>query len=302
MARSIGYMSNTETHVCMNRTYAHVVSALQHQPKPILPSSSDLAKARSSLASELPDQGLGIEKTTTHLLENITPALNQSSLSPNFYGFVTGGVTPAARIADCLVSLYDQNPLVYMPDQTIASDVEDKALRLLLDLLRFDQDKWSGVFTTGATAANMLGLACGREYMINGRIKSVFGEATQLSVGSLGLIQACAKVGIEDIHIYTTMGHSSLYKASSILGLGRSCVKDLGASQGDIDIDLRRLERELEASSQNSVSVVVVSCGEVNTGLFATHSYDQVRALRLLCDKHGAWLHIDGGESSSRSV
>lgn len=41
-----------------------------------------------------------------------------------------------ARVAENLVSTYDQNPQVHLPNQTVASNVEDKALRLLMDLLR----------------------------------------------------------------------------------------------------------------------------------------------------------------------
>jgi len=209
---------------------------------------------------------------------------------------VVGGITPAARIAESLVSLYDQNPQVHFPDQTIASNVEDKALKLLMDLLRFDQSAWSGLFSTGATAGKILGLACGREYIINQRIGSRQGEDSQDSVGSLGLLRACSIAGVENIHIYTTMAHSSLYKASSILALGRFCVQDIGRSPGDISLDLDELERRLELCCLNSVSIVAISCAEVNTGLFATDGYRKLQALRSLFNRYGTWLHVDAGK------
>ena len=132
---------------------------LSKESIPVLPEFSTIKESRSCLLQQLPKHGIGIEKSTNHLLQDIAPALNGSSLSPNYYGFVVGGITPAARLAECVVSLYDQNPLVHLPDQTVASNVEDKALRLLTDLLRFDQSAWSGIFSTGATASNILGLA-----------------------------------------------------------------------------------------------------------------------------------------------
>lgn len=176
----------------------------------------------------------------------------------------------------------------------MASNVEDRALRLLMDLLRFDHKDWSGVFSTGATASNVLGLACGREYVLNERIKSRLGPDSEESVGALGLLKACRAAGVEEIDIFTTMAHSSLYKASSILGLGRACVCDVGTSNGCVTFDLQKLERRLRSGHHNSASIVVVSCGEVNTGLFATHGLAEVQALRNLCDKYGAWLHVDG--------
>lgn len=289
-------MEHPDDHACLQRAQAHSIDVLQQSFTPILPSLSTLSESRSTLLQKLPDRGLGVVSTTSHLLNKIAPALNASSISPNYYGFIIGGITPAARVAETVVSTYDQNPQVHLPGQTIASNVEDKALRLLMDLFHFDQTAWSGVFTTGATASNVLGLACGREYIINERIKIRLGQDSVESLGSLGLLKACRVAGIEDIHIFTTMAHSSLYKASSIVGLGRSCIQEVGNPGDEIALNLRELEEKLQSNQHRGVSIVVVSCGEVNTGLFATQGSD-LRMLRAMCDKHGAWLHVDGGKS-----
>lgn len=83
-------------------------------------------------------------------------------------------------------------------------------------------------------------------------------------------------------------------QASSIVGLGRASVLDVGTSNGYVTFDLQKLERQLQSIDRNTASIVAVSCGEVNTGFFATHSLAEVQALRNLCDKYGAWLHVDG--------
>ena len=290
-------MEHDSDRACFERVHRHSVHTLQKQDISILPELSTIEDSRARLHQATPQHGIGIEATTDHLLQDIAPALNASSLTARYYGFVIGGITPAARVADALVSTYDQNPVVHLPDQTIATDVEDKALRLLMDLLHFDKNEWSGVFSTGATASNVLGLACGREHILNQRIKDRLGPDSHESVGSSGLLKACRVAGVEDIHIYATMAHSSLYKASSILGLGRSCVKDISKSKGNPAFDLRVLEDQLASDHDKSVSIVVVSCGEVNTGLFATYGDNDLRMIRRLCNKYGAWLHVDGGES-----
>ena len=287
---------------CFERLHELSTAVLSMSTKPILPDPSRVSHARSTLVEKLSKDGFGITKTTDHLLNDVTPALNASSLSPNYYGFVTGGVTPAARIAEGVVSLYDQNPLVHLPQQTVASNIEDKALRLLMDLLRLDQNAWSGVFTTGATASNVLGLACGREYIINKRLNSRLGPGSRDTVGSLGLLQACRSAGVENIHILTTMAHSSLYKAASIVGLGRSCINDVRTKEDGISFDFLKLEEGLISSQKDSVSLVVISCAEVNTGFFATSGYEDLQRLRKLCDKYGAWLHVDGGKCSSTCI
>lgn len=131
-------MENEEDNACLERAHVHSLEILQKKSIPVLQEVSTLEDARSTLLEKIPQHGLGIEQTTKHLLQDIAPALNASSLSPNYYGFVTGGSTPAARVADSLVSTYNQNPQVHLPDQAVASNVEDRALRLLMDLLRFD--------------------------------------------------------------------------------------------------------------------------------------------------------------------
>jgi len=282
---------------CLERVHTHTIDVIENQSKSVLPNLAILSDARSTLLRELPDEGLGTETATEHLLKSIAPALNGASLSPNYYGFVTGGITPAARIAEGLVSLYDQSPQVHLPNQTVATNVEDKALRLLMELFYFDPSAWSGVFTTGATASNVLGLACGREHIINERLKSRLGGDSNETLGSLGLLRACSLAGMKDIHIYTTMAHSSLYKASSILGLGRSCIKDLRSSESGLNFDFDLLEEKLASGENNSASIVAISCAEVNTGLFATSGIQDLRRLRQLCDRYRAWIHVDGGKA-----
>ncbi len=100
---------------------------------------------------------------------------------------------------------------------------------------------------------------------------------------------------IKDFQILTTRGHSSLAKAASIVGLGRHCVKEVGLKWDPLEFDMALLEERLK--DRDRASIVVVSCGEVNTGGFATHSKTEWKHLRKLCDTYGAWLHCDGGMS-----
>ncbi len=280
---------------------ANSLSRLQSS-LPITSSLSVLKTAEAGLVPHLPEHGHGIQDTTDHLLEAIAPALNRASLSPNYYGFVTGGVTPAARVADSIVSFYDQNVQVHLPNETVATTVEDRALVLLLELLSLESGTWSGrTFTTGATSSNTLGLACGREYVVNQAVKhrrmeeGIYASDGPIeTVGEHGLLSACRAAYVENIQVLTTMPHSSLKKAASIIGLGRSSVHDVSKSSNFLAFDLDKTEAMLRRS--NTVSILVISCGEVNTGFFATNSLEEVQALRSLCDRYGAWLHVDAGK------
>lgn len=289
---------------CLSFSHQHQSETLSNQTYvPINPPSSVLNKADSELLSKLPEDGLGIEKTTDHLLKTIAPALNASSLSPNYYGFVTGGVTPAARIADNVLNLYDQNVQVHLPDQTLATAVENRALELLFDLFNFDRDTWPDrTFTTGATSSNVLGLACGREYIIDHALKrrkdrlNSSSDEFEETVGEYGLLAACRVAEIDDVQILTTLPHSSIRKASSIVGLGRSSIFDVSKKDDFLAFDLQKTESMLKRPKK--ATIVVVSCGEVNTGWFATRSLEELQALRSLCDLYGAWIHVDAGKST----
>jgi glutamate/tyrosine decarboxylase-like PLP-dependent enzyme len=264
---------------------------IESPPHEVLPSSTAIEQARIQLPSHLSNDGLGLHATIKHLQEDLSPAFNESSRSPNYYGFVTGGVTPAASIADHFVSIYDQNVQVHLPNETIATDVEDRALSLLCELLNLEPRAWPHrTFTTGATASNVLGLACGREYVI--AEASAHRTDAENSVGEWGILEAMRHAGIDKIQILTTVSHSSLSKAASMIGLGRASVKDVGRSDAPHKFDMQLLRSLLEQPS--SASIVAISAAEVNTGLFATSSREETQELRNLCDMYGAWIHIDG--------
>lgn len=256
----------------------------------VLPSAENLARARASLPATLPDIGSSLESVQRHIVNDIVPAFNGGSISSNYYGFITGGTTPAALFADNVVSAYDQNVQVHLPNHSIVTDVEYNAIGLLLDLFRLDRSTWyNGTFTTGATGSNILGLACGREFVLQ---KAAQRKGSQLqSVGEEGLFEVLSALGLSGVQVLSTLPHSSLVKAAGVLGIGRSNVRNICRADDSLRFDLEKLEKELARTDK--VSIVAISCGEVNTGRFATSGSD-LRDIRHLCDKYGAWMHADG--------
>ncbi|EXJ72617.1 uncharacterized protein A1O5_03763 [Cladophialophora psammophila CBS 110553] len=265
--------------------------------------SQTLASSSSGDQQRRADDDDTLERLTKHLTTTILPYLNLSSLSPNYYGFVTGGATPAALLGDFLSSIYDQNVQVHLPRETVATTLEVATLNLLLQLFRLPEAEWGigrrgsgggGTFTTGATASNVLGLALGREFVLRKALqrRGGFSEA-DWSCGEHGIPELMYQAGLRKIQVLSTLPHSSIAKAASIVGIGRTNVISISTSQADpLQIDLARLREE--AAKPGVVNILAISAGEVNTGRFATDSLDQMTRIRSICDEFGVWIHVDG--------
>jgi len=279
----------------VSSSYTKLRSIVDATPNAPLPSPASIQEATKTIVTSLPTFGLGEEATGAHLLRDLPRGFNGPKTSSNYYGFVTGGVLPIAEAADNIVTAFDQSPMVHLPDQSISTILEARALNMLVELLDLGPG-WAGkTFTTGATGANILGLACGRESVINARLEDAGSET-----GEIGLLAACSKAGIHKIQVLTTMGHSSLYKAASVVGLGRQSVKEIPVSESEPwKMDINALERELRRSNNGVMSIVVISAGEVNSGKWAVSGLEEMERIRFLCDEYGAWLHVDGGKSDS---
>ncbi|KZO95521.1 PLP-dependent transferase [Calocera viscosa TUFC12733] len=249
-----------------------------------LPPTADPVKLRTALESlptSLPEKGWGDARTLEYLNGTVAGGLAQGQAGPRYWGFVTGGVLPIAQAADNLVTLYDQNVQVHLPTQSLSTVIESRTLELLLSLLSLNPADFPGrTFTTGATTSNILGLACGRQWAI---AKAHPGY----SVAEDGFSGYGCKV-------FVAKAHASLVKAASVVGIGRKnvieCGKDVDEN-GGLPFDLVRLESLMRECKERGDGIIVSpGFGEVNTGGFTPN----IPKIRELCDRFGAWLHVDG--------
>ncbi|KAI8841954.1 pyridoxal phosphate-dependent transferase [Chytriomyces cf. hyalinus JEL632] len=247
----------------------------------VTPSSEAIAAADNfvSLHGHLDQHGLGTSATLAALLEKVAPALIGGQAGPRYFGFVTGGVTDAALLADLLVSSFDQNVQVHLPHVSIATTLEVAALDMAADLMHIDSRTiFTGkTLTTGATASNVLGLATGREAVG----LSVMGP--DFSVADYGF------AGFKVIVLHAS-GHASIAKAAAIVGIGRKNCVDLADEPNSPHFDIARLESLLRKSKDEKTGVIIViSSGEVNSGA-QTRNVPEIRAL---ADTYDAWIHMD---------
>ncbi|KAJ1550481.1 hypothetical protein HK405_000497, partial [Cladochytrium tenue] len=132
-----------------------------------VPGAPAVAAAAATLAANLPARGWGSPAATAHLLRDVAPGLSAGQAGPRYFGFVTGGVTPAAAAADLLATSYDANVQAPRAGESVAVAVEARAAEMVLQLAGVEPGCFRGrSLTTGATASNVLGIACGREWVV----------------------------------------------------------------------------------------------------------------------------------------
>jgi glutamate/tyrosine decarboxylase-like PLP-dependent enzyme len=217
----------------------------------------------------MPDVGCDPDEAVREWFKRAAPGIVRSS-GPRYFGFVTGGATPAALAGDWLASALDQNAGTWLMSPA-AAQTELTVVRWLLELFSLPAS-WSGALTTGATTANLGGLSAGRQW-VSHRLGF---DAARDGLGGKPPIPVISSQEI----------HQSALKALSILGLGRDTLRVVPAREGAIDLDA--FDRTL--GECEGPAIVVANAGEVNTGAF-----DPIRAMADRCAAHtpGVWLHVD---------
>lgn len=189
-----------------------------------------------------------------------------ASAGPRYFGFVIGGVVPAALGASVLANAWDQNTGMFICTP-VGARLEAIAARWLLDLLRLDSSCEVG-FVTGATVANFTALCAARHRLLANQGWNVEND------GLFGAPEIRVIVG-EQVH-------ASVKKALSLSGFGRTRVETVPA-----DDQGRMIASKLPRLDERTL--LCLQAGEVNSGAFDPFAeiIDQAKAA-------GAWVHIDG--------
>jgi glutamate/tyrosine decarboxylase-like PLP-dependent enzyme len=183
-----------------------------------------------------------------------------------FFGFVMGGALPVTIAANWLATAWDQNTGLYKPTPGTAH-LEQVALRWLLDLLNLPRDA-TGAFVTGATAANLCGLAAGRHVVL---------KRAGWNVETDGLFGAPPVTVIVSAEV-----HPTVTKSLGVLGLGRSRVVKVPVdAQGRMRVDM--------LPPLEGPTIICAQVGNLNTG-----SFDPVAEICRIAHGAGAWVHVDG--------
>ncbi|HLU33226.1 MAG TPA: aminotransferase class V-fold PLP-dependent enzyme [Natronosporangium sp.] len=246
----------------------HARARLAELPTAPVVATATAEQVRRALGETLPEQPTDPAEVVELLATAARPGL-VGSPSGRFYGFVIGGVLPAALAADWLTSAWDQNSGLRVTSPAQAA-LEDLAAAWLVDLLGLPVGSAVG-FVTGGTMANFTGLAAGRDAVL---ARAGWDVAAR---GLAGAPKVRVLVGAER--------HDTVDLALRYLGLGAPEVVPADA-QGRVRASAMR---ETLAAGPPGPTIVCLQAGNVHSGAFDPFA-EIIPAARAA----GAWVHVDG--------
>jgi glutamate/tyrosine decarboxylase-like PLP-dependent enzyme len=248
-------------HDAMDRSLAYLGDVAD---RPVAPDKAAVDRL-SELDFPLPGPGVA-SMDVLRLVDVVGSPATVATNGPRYFGFVIGGVLPAAQAAAVLSAAWDQNAgtAVMSP---VGARLDSVARRWITELLGLPTGVTGG-FVTGATMANATCLAAARDAVLTRHGWDAAGQ------GLVGAPPVNVVVGAEV--------HTTVRKALGLVGLGRDRAVVLPVDgQGRIDpSDLPELD---------GPSIVCLQAGNVNTG-----ASDPFGPLIEWARRSGAWIHVDG--------
>src|SRR3954471_17264358 len=161
----------------------------------------------AALDVPLQDRPIPPEKVVEELDRIAGPATLTIS-GPRFFGFVNGGSLPATVAVNWLSTAWDQHG-TFAATSPASTAVEQIAMRWIIDLLGLPTES-VGAFVTGTTVAHITALAAARDWLL---------AQSGWNIDQQGLF------GAPEIDVIAgDEGHTTLFKALGVVGLGRARV------------------------------------------------------------------------------
>src|SRR5829696_3765715 len=254
----------------LERVLEEATGFLNDLPGRRVAARTDVEGVATALRRPLPEEGAEPLEVVEALIAGAEPGV-VAMPSGRFFGWVIGGVLPAALAADWLTSVWDQNAglLVSSP---AAAGAERVATSWLLDLLGLPPTAAIG-YVTGGMMANFTCLAAARHEVFRRAGWNVEDN------GLAGAPRVTVIVGEER--------HDTIDMALRFLGIGQR-QSTIVPADGEGRLELEALRQALQDRPDGPV-IVCLQAGNVHSGAF-----DPLAEAIDLAHEHGAWVHIDG--------
>lgn len=214
---------------------------------------------------DLPAHGRPDDETLA-LLDDVGSPATAVTTGPRYFGYVVGGLLPAAAAAERLVLAWDQRASTFT-SSPVAAVIERQAGRWILDALRLPRDSAVG-FGTSATACTLACLSAARRTLL---ARQGWDWDADGAMGSPP-VRVVASAAM----------HVAVSKALRILGFGLRNIVPAPVDQfGRVD--------PAQLPALDASTILILQAGEVNTGAFDPFADILPRAAQAK-----AWVHVDG--------
>ena len=261
---------DSEFRHALDTAVLHAISHIETLDQSSVAATVDVETLRSRLARQLTDTAVPADQVIDDLARDVEGGLIGSA-GGRFFGWVIGGVLPAALAADWMTSAWQQNAALYATSPA-AAVVEEVVGDWLKDLLNLPQSA-SFALVTGCQMAHVTCLAAARHAVLTKH---------DWDVEAKGLF------GAPRIRILTSAArHGSFTRAVRLLGFGTDQIELIPVDSED-RLPASALEEALK-QDPSSPTIVLLQAGDINIG-----AYDNFRKLIPIAKKFGAWVHVDG--------
>ncbi|MDQ6717467.1 MAG: pyridoxal-dependent decarboxylase [Gemmatimonadota bacterium] len=192
---------------------------------------------------------------------------------PMAMGHQVSAPLPAAVWTESVIGALNQSLAIFEMSPT-GTMLEHQVIRWMCDLVGYPAGS-SGTLTSGGTEASFTALLAARN--------AAMPDAWENGVG------ADAPYVVHGEH-----SHYAVTRAIGQLGLGRK--RGIAIRSRDYRMDVAHLSETLDAldSEKKRILAVVATAGSTATG-----SFDDLEAIRSICDERGIWLHVDAAHGAS---
>ena len=230
------------------------------------PTPPDLQAAFTTAA---PREGQGVEQVYREFRETVAP-YRMGNDHPRFWGWYMGNGSPVGALAAFLAAAMNSN---LGGGNHVANEVEQQVVGWCAEVVGLPEGS-SGLLTSGASMANLIGLAVARQVH------------APVDVRSAGLRAQPA-----EMVVYASREtHSCNQRAVELFGLGNRSYRKIEVG-ADYRLELPALERAIaeDRSAGRTPYCVIGNAGTINTG-----AVDDLAAIADVCSREGLWFHVDG--------
>jgi glutamate/tyrosine decarboxylase-like PLP-dependent enzyme len=252
------------SHRALDEMIAHLSSI---EDRPVWQPAPEAARAR--FRRPLPHKGRDLDAVLSDFSSNIKPYVTGNT-HPLFLGWVHGAGTPVGMLAEMLAAGLNAN---CGGRSHIGIDVERQMTRWFAEVFAFPPDA-SGVFVTGTSMANFLGLLVARN------------EALGHPVRTEGLRAAPAQL----VAYTSAQAHGCIAQAMELAGIGSRHLRKVPVdASGAMRLDRLRSAIAKDRRQGNLPFLVVGTAGTVNTG-----AIDDLDGIADIAEAEKVWFHVDG--------